>query len=272
VTWGALVAAALPVVFSGGDPARYTRVPAPGVRYRMNMATATSAPWIDSNLWRYRRAPERSYLVDAREKQLPLILAEAHAAGAALAVEIAPAQKKEFDSMLAFLRPLPDGPTGEWANVTISEDGSAQAAEALSLLTRRNLLYRILKSNDTVKADFRLTSAITNPYEFMLQIREKVGDERRLLRLFGSELTLARLTRDGNRVRLRLVNYGSRPVESLRVRLHGRYRPENIRAYVYENPAAKIFDQIEDGGYTEFSLDRLPVYGVVDLVQGARTR
>ncbi len=259
----ALLAAALPVVFSGGDENRYTRVPAPGVRYRMNVAAATSAPWVDSNMWRYRRAPEKAYLADARDKSVALIMAEAHAEDIALAVQAGLGEKKEFDSMLDFLRSLPDGPAGAWTDFTVSEDGSAQAGEAMNLLTRRNLLYGVAKPG--AAADFRLTSAIANPYDFMQQVREKVGDDRRLLRLFGSDLTLARAARQGNRVRLRLVNYGSRPVESLRVRLRGSYQAAHIKAHVYGHGSAKVSDLTVNAGYTEFTLDRVPVYAVVDL-------
>src|SRR5262245_43766304 len=46
------------------DPAKLTKLAAPGVQYRMNEASATSVPWIDANGWRLERDPTRTYYYD----------------------------------------------------------------------------------------------------------------------------------------------------------------------------------------------------------------
>lgn len=258
-----LLAAAIATLFEGGDASALRKVPPPGVRYRMNMAMATSAPWIDSNIWRYRRGPAQRYLCEVTDKNLPLAMAEAFATGVSLALAVAPEIKPAYERIAAFFQSIPPGPTKPWTNFTVSDDGSPQAGEAMNLMARRNLLYAVGKPGRGVVALSR--EAVRNPHEFVLDTRDRMGDETRLLRLFGSELTIAALAREGNQVRLHLVNYGSRPVESLRIRIQGRYAASNLRAYVYNDAQPRTSDWIEDGGYTEFSLERLPLYAILDL-------
>lgn len=261
----ALLAASLPVLFEGTDPSGFTTVPAPGMRMRMNMAMATSAPWVDSNLWRYRREPSQSFLCDVRGKSVTLAMAEAHAAGVKLSLRTAPEQRKDFEAMLAFLKGLPGGPEPRWTNITVTDDGSPQAAEALNMLSRRNLFFQIAPRPDPKAAlNLSLNSSVSNPYDFMQEARQKLGDERRLLRLYGSELTVAELRRDGPRVRLMLVNYGTRAVESLRIRVQGQFAAGRVKPYVYSAPP-EVTDHLIDGAFTEFTLTSLPVYAVIDL-------
>src|SRR5689334_16098237 len=42
-----------------GDAAGFEVVPNPGIRFQMNEAQATSAPWIDSNAWRFQRGLQK---------------------------------------------------------------------------------------------------------------------------------------------------------------------------------------------------------------------
>ena len=258
--WPALLAVVYPLLFQGPDTSAFTKVPAPGVRYRMNMATATSAPWVDSNIWRYRRDPKASYLCDVRQKSAPLAMAEGFMEGVKLSLQSSPEQKADYDAMLEFLKQIPEGAKTPWVNLTISDDGSPQAGEVLNLLSRRNIFYQVGS-----KADFALSSKISNPYEHMQEIREKLGDDKRVLRLFGSELTLAELARDGKRIRLHLLNYGNRKVEDLRIRIQGRFRESDIKLYVFNSPQPKLKDFVEDRGATEFTLDLLPLYAVLDF-------
>lgn len=254
--WAALLAVIYPI--PGDAPAGSTKVPAPGVRYRMNMAMATSAPWVDSNIWRYRRDPKAAYSCDVREKSVQLAMAEAFAESVKVTLQTVPAQNADYDAMLAFLKRIPEGPTTPWADVAITEDGSSQAGEVLNLLSRRNLMFQL-------KGNIPVTSKITNPYEHVQEIREKLGDDNRLLRLFGSELTLAGLAREGNRIRLHLVNYGSRPVETLRIRIKGRHTEQNTKAYVFKNDAPRLSEFVYEGSYTELTLDKMPLYAVFDF-------
>ncbi|MBS1830572.1 MAG: hypothetical protein JST93_35050 [Acidobacteria bacterium] len=262
MTWPALFAAALPILFTGTDTAGYQKATAPGVRYRMNMAMATSSPWVDSNLWRYQRNHQASYLCDTKGKSVVVAMAEAHSTGVKLALQIAPEQQADFDKMTAFLQQIPGGPSKPWVNFTVSDDGSFQAGEVMNLLSRRSIPYSV-----ATKGDYALTAKMTNAYEAMQDIREKLGDDKRVLRLFGSELTLAVAAREGNRVRLHLINYGQRPVEYLRLRVHGVFREANIKAYLYGGIAPKFKDLETGKDYTEFTLESLGPYGVLDLTQ-----
>lgn len=255
-----LFAVVYPAIFTGTDTAKYTKVPPPGVQFRRNMAMATSAPWVDSNLWKYRREQKMQYLCDVRQKSVVLAAVEAFMENVNVSLQTAPEQRKDYDEILAFLKQIPEGPTRPWANYAVSDDGSAQAGEVMNLLARRNMLYEVKPGSPIA-----LTAKMTNPYDAMQDIREKFGDEKRNLRLFGSELTLAELSRDGKKVRLQLINYGTRPVEYLRVRLLGKVQQSSLKAYIFRSPNPVFKDWTFEGGATEFTLESLPVFGVLDL-------
>ncbi|MCZ2149832.1 MAG: hypothetical protein LC126_18885 [Bryobacterales bacterium] len=262
--WTILLAAVYPVLFPGGEPAGLVKVPPPGVRYRMNMAMATSSPWVDSNIWRYRRDPETKYFCDVRGKSVQLAAAEAFSQGVGVSLQTTPEQKQDYDAILEFLKSIPQGPAKPWADVRIaSDDGSAQAGEALNLLARRNIFYTTQPG--ARGSALRLDSKITNAYEYMQDVREKIGDDKRVLRIFGSELTIATLTRAGKRVRLQLVNYGNRPVETLRIRIQGHYTEKNIHARVFKVAEPHLAEFAHEGNYTEFTLEELPLYAVLDF-------
>src|SRR5258706_6374936 len=61
----------------GGDPSKPEKVPVPGVQYRMNQASASRSPWIDSNGWRFQRFGRRIILYDLPKDKAALGLAEA---------------------------------------------------------------------------------------------------------------------------------------------------------------------------------------------------
>ena len=102
-----------------------------------------------------------------------------------------------------------------------------------------------------------------NPSEFALKVRRELTDDRRTLRVYGSEVVLARLTGDATRRRLQLVNYGGREIEGLRIRLLGAWRIEALR--VAGQPDATAQDVAVADGATEFSIPELGVFAVVDL-------
>jgi hypothetical protein len=258
--WPLLLAAVYPVLHTAKDATGLTRVPPPGVRTRMNMAMATSAPWIDSNIWKYRRNPKASYISDLKSKPLNIAMAEAFSTGVTLALETTPEQDNEYQQVLAFLKQIPEGPNTPWVNFLLQDDQSPQTAEVMNLMARRNLLFRVDPQGERAPKG-------KSPYDFMQDLREKVGDEKRVLRLFGSELTVAQLTRDGNRVRLHLLNYGTRPVEDLRIRLKGKYSQSKIKVYSYKAAAPKLKEFVFEDGSTEFTLESLPSYAVIDLTE-----
>ena len=102
-----------------------------------------------------------------------------------------------------------------------------------------------------------------NPSEFALKVRRELTDDRRTLRVYGSEVVLARLTGDATHRRLQLVNYGGREIEGLRIRLLGAWRIEGL--HVAGKPDAAAQDVAVADGATEFSIPELGVFAVVDL-------
>lgn len=253
---------ALPVIFDGGDTSRYQTVPAPRVQYRMNMAAATRSPWVDSNIWIYRRAPEKKYLCDVRKASVVLAMAEAYSQNVDVALQITPEQKKDFDRMTEFLKSLPEGPRTPWVNFTVTDDGSEEAGEALKLLSRRNLLYA-KQAPGGVK--LQLNKEILDPYQFAVDVRDRLGDENRLLRLYGSELVIATVAREGPRVRIYLVHYGERSVEGMRIRIKGRYPAARIKPYLFGIEPSAATEVTHDGGFTEFTLAKAGTFSVIDL-------
>ncbi len=257
-----MLLAVIPLLFEGTDTSKFVTVRAPGIEMRRNMAMATSAPWVDSNIWQFRRAPSKSYFSDVTGKSVALAMAEAHSQGVELALRTTPDQRKEYEAMAAFLRTVPEGPTAVWANLAVTDDGSDAAGEALNLLSRRNLLFT---TKPGAKADLKLKAdkSITNPYDFAQEARQKLGEDKRLVRLYGSEITIADLRREGNKVRLSLIQYGRRPSDAPRIRVRGHY--SNVRALVYGTGEMQVTDLTTDGAYTEFTLPSLPLYAVLDL-------
>ena len=81
--------------------------------------------------------------------------------------------------------------------------------------------------------------------------------------MFGSEVVIGRLTSDGTRARLHLVNYGGRDMEGLRIRVRGPYR--GGQAYVAGTGRVELVDQVVADGTIEFSLPRIGAYAVIDL-------
>jgi hypothetical protein len=92
---------------------------------------------------------------------------------------------------------------------------------------------------------------------------EGMTDEKRSLRLYGSEVVLARLTRDAGHVRLHLLNYGGRPIDGLRVRLLGSWVPGD--ALAFGQGRRPVEEVVTRDGATEFSLGTLGPYAVIDL-------
>src|SRR5258708_32319311 len=130
--------------------------------------------------------------------------------------------------MLTFLEGLPPADLPAIADLGVIDDGSAITGEAMTLLARRNLLYQVVKAPSS---RFRLNIVMgsreypveeaADPSAFALKIRRLLTDEQRALRIYGSEVVIGRLTGDGGRIRLHLINYGGRGMEGRRVRPRG---------------------------------------------------
>jgi hypothetical protein len=140
----------------------------------------------------------------------------------------------------------------------------------MNLLVRRNLLFKVASAPDP---HFRINIKLgtkeypreeaAEPSEFALAIRRQLTDEKRAIRVYGSEVVICRLTSDNSHVRLHLLNYGGGVIKGLRLRLRGSYIKGTCLA------ASQGFVALDDlmvsEGTTEFSVPRLGPYAVIDL-------
>ena len=267
--WQAAGLAAVPF----GEKERRVRVMvrAPGVAGRAEVASATSRPWVFANGWRYLRSSGGRFWSEVPARQATLAVAEAFVYRADVALAIDPEGLEGVGRMLSFLSSVPETDLPPAADIAIQDDGSAQVGEVLNLMARRNLLFRVVREPaPDVALNVRIGSKefprkdAQNPGELALAVRRRLTDEKRSLRLYGSEAVLGRLLREGSRARLHLLNYGGRPIEGLRVRLLGGWDPP--AALVYGEGRAAVEDYVLGGGATEFSLATLGPYAVIDLV------
>lgn len=244
------------------DPETLKKLPAPGVQYRMNVASATTAPWVNSNGWQYVRGlATPAYVIVSGQNSAALAAAEAHAFGGMAVVNAPVKEWAALGEMQRFLAKVSDPRLQPVANIGFVDDGSAAAGEDLNLLLRRNLMTAVVKSpND--RLDLNVEPKKGDPSAFAYEVRKKLGDEKRLLRLYGSDVVVGRLFADGARRRVSLLNYGPRPVEGLRVRVLGKF--SKVQGAGAAGPV-EVRDLTNDGTATEFSLPAVPVYTVLDL-------
>ena len=258
------------VALSEGDVAVRDTLLAPGIRARADRASATRSPWVDANGWRFLRNPGGQYAYDLPAGRAALAAAEASVYGADAVLKIDPADLESLGKMMAFVAQLPANDLPDVADLAVVDDGSAPLGEVVNLLVRRNLLIRIVKAPSS---DFGINVKLGTkeyplkeagePSALALKIRRQLTDERRALRVFGSEAVIGRLTGDGSRRRLHLLNYGGREIEGLRVHLRGSL-PEGV-AYVAGAGRVDLEERAIVDGATEFTVRRLGPYGVVDL-------
>lgn len=259
-----LVAAALPALLGNQPaPADCVALSAPKVNFRPNVARATSSPWVDSNAWRFARNPDAKFCIDAPGKLSAVAAAEAFAYGVTALVKTALEGTVPFNEMLAFLRDLPPADLPPLANIGFVDDGTAQSGELMNLLSRRNLLYRVEKKQDPQYAVNVTRIEPGDPSKQAYAIRQQLGDDRRLLRIYGTEVVIGRLTGEKGRARLHLVNYSQRPVTGMRVRVLGAY--SHATPHIFGIADAKLTDFSSDAGATEFTVVNMNEYAVIDL-------
>jgi hypothetical protein len=242
----------------------------PGVTARPGIASPTRIPWIVANGWRFMRHPGQKYLYDAPAGKATLAAAEAFAYGVDAALKIDPVEVEPLDAMLTFFEGLPARDLPLVADFGVVDDGSAITGEVMNLLARRNLLFQIVKEPS---ARFSINIAVgsaaypraeaADPSAFALKIRRQLTDDRRSLRVYGSEVVICRLTGDAERIRLHVINYGGREIEGLRVRLRGAYRDGDAR--IPGEGRVALQDHVAANGATEFSVPRIATYAVIDL-------
>jgi hypothetical protein len=246
------------------DRARAVQAVAPKVEYHMDVASATRVPWVDANGWRFEREPGRAFFCDAPVGSAVLAAAEAFAYGADAAIRAAPQDVAPFAQMLTFLGGIDRPRLPVRANLGVIDDGSETMAEALNLLARHNLLFHVIKTADPkYDLNIRRVPEGANPDEFAMQVRRDLTDEKRLLRIFGSNVVLVRLTADRARARVHLLNYGKAPVKGLRVRVLGAYTHGKL--FAHGLPHTALEDYTLQDGVAEFTIPELGIYAVVDL-------
>jgi hypothetical protein len=140
----------------------------------------------------------------------------------------------------------------------------------MNLLARRNLLFQVVQAPSArLPINIRIgtpeypQTEAADPSAFAQKIRRQLTDDRRALRVYGSEVVLCRLTADAGRARLHLINYGGREIEGLRIRLRGRYADGEV--YVAGAGRLALEDRVVTDDATEFTIPRISTYAVVDL-------
>jgi hypothetical protein len=265
-----LIAAAIRVVEPGMAVDGYEKVPAPNIQMRMNEASATTVPWIDSNAWRYMRGLSKALYAELPAGTAALAAAEAHAWGVDAILQPAPEDRDRLNAMLEFLNRVDAPRMPVRANVGIVDDKSNELPEVLNLMSRRNLPYKVVAAPDK-KLDMNIQigsaqyprDAVKNPSDFAARVREKLTDEKRLVRLFNTYTVLANLTGEGPKGRLHLVNYSKRPVKDVRVRVLGEYK--DVKLAEASDGGMAATDVLVKGGATEFTVPQIGTYAVVDL-------
>ena len=201
------------------------------------------------------RSPGAKFVYDVPSGKAALAAAEAFAYAADAVIKIDPADVESLGSLLTFLSGLPAVDLPIVADFAVVDDGSPVTGEAMNLLARRNLLFEIVKAPS---AKYPLNVAIgspeypaqeaADPSAFAQKVRQRLGDNNRSLRIYGSEVVIGRLTADGSRARLQLLNYGGRDIEGLRIRIKGAWKlwrrrmsPARIRSFVGRRRVRRLY-------------------------------
>lgn len=258
------------VAIEPGDLASRRRLVPPGITAKAETVSATRSPWIFANGWRFTRDGRGRYVSRPPAGKAALAAAEAFAYGADVVVALDPADLAEAGRMSAFLRELPGRDLPAVSDFAVVDDGSPLVAEVMNMLARRNLLFRAVSApspqhalNVRVGSKEHPKKEAADPSAFALKVRRQLTDERRSLRLYGSEAVIGRLTAEAGRARLHLINYGGREVEGLRVRVLGAF-PEG-EAFVAGLGRVALDEHVVADGATEFTLASVGLYTVVDL-------
>jgi hypothetical protein len=267
-TWRAAGFSATPL--TPAELARRETLPAPGVTARAGVASPTRAPWIVANGWRFARSPDAKYVYELPPDTAALATAEAFAYRADAVLKIDPADLQAVGAMMTFLETIPAVDLPALADLAVVDDGSAVTGEVMNLLARRNLLFKVVKAP---ASDFSINIAVgtreypteeaADPSAFAQKIRRQLTDDRRSVRVYGSEVVICRLTGDAERRRVHLINYGGRDIEGLRIRVRGAYRA--AEAHVAGAGRVDLQDLVVADGATEFSIPRIGTYAVIDL-------
>ncbi len=180
-------------------------LPVPGIASRVDLVSSTRSPWVDANGWRFVRKPDGRFVYELPAGRGALAAAEASLFDADVVLKIDPADLPAVAEILSFASQIPPSPLPADRRLAVVDDGTAEAGEVMNLLARRNLLYAPIAKRSSASAGAITVAlgtkkyprkAAANPSEFALRIRRELTDDRRTLRVYGSEVVLARLTGD----------------------------------------------------------------------------
>ena len=254
------------------DPQKAVKLQAPTVEYRVDQASASRAPWLDSNGWQFLRQPQGHFYYEVKGAGSALAAAEAFSYGANALVGTDAAGLKPFAQMVEFLRGLGGEEMPAIADIGFVDDGSDVSGEVMNLMLRHNLLFKIVSAPDRkLKLNVRIGSKeypaadAQDPGAMAQVIRGNLTDEKRSLRIYGSPVVIARLTGSGGHVRVQLLNYSgaARNVNGVRVRVLGSYPKHQLAAA--GSPGEQLMDYTVDSDATEFTLPELKTFAVIDL-------
>jgi hypothetical protein len=269
-----LLAAAVPLILSDKGPEGLVKLPAPGVQLVTRgegTASATTAPWVNTNGSRLIREPDKKYVYETTPDNALIAASEGFTFGAPTYLRVNPGDQKKVESLLSFFKSVGDAATLKpAANIAVIDNRSPLLPEVLNLLTRRNLLYRVVAAPDPSadlnvqigSPEFPVTLA-QNPSAFADEVRKKLTDRKRLMRIYGSEVVLGRLLTGGDQARVQLLNYTTQRVENVRVRLRGSYAVTRFAVYGVDGAAPA--DVVVTAGSTEFTVPAMGVTAVIDL-------
>jgi len=267
-----MIAALLTIhLLTGAAPPEAKELDGPGVDYRVAIAGATAAPWVTANGWRFLRNPEAAFVSHAAGPALPLAMIEAFAWRGNVWFQVADADRALFDQTLQFLEALPPFTAKPRVQIGVEEDGTEEAGEVLKLLARRNLIAAPLGIGTAPELVVKLGTAeysresARNPAQFAAGVRKRLGDEHRLLRIYGSDTVLGELEGDSTHTRVHLVNYANRDVHGARVRVLGTFA--SVKVSALGQPELVLKDVAVTEGGTEFTVPILTRYAVVDLTR-----
>ena len=164
----------------------------------MNEASATNAPWLGGQrLEVHPPARKARYYYDVTGKQAALAAAEAFSYGANAMIQTDAAGLKPLAEMLEFLRTIPGESLPPVADIGYIDDGSATSGEVMNLLVRNNLLFRVVAAPDKrLKLNVKLgdkeypLADAKNPGTVAHSVRSNLTDEKRSLRIYGSQVVV----------------------------------------------------------------------------------
>ena len=234
------------------------------------MASATRSPYFIANGWRFIRNRWAKYHYALPAGKAALAAAESYAYGADATLQVETTDLESVGEMLAFLRGIPAADLPGLADIAVVDDQHALVGEVMNLLARRNLLFAAVSAPDPCyPINIRIGSKeyseeeASNPNAFALKIRRQLTDERRSVRIYGSETVLCRLSGDEKRIRLHLLNYRGGKVNGLRIRLRGAFRKGQARDDQVGEIPLQHFSVSNDA--TELSIPAMNLYAVVDF-------